>query len=624
MSKKYKFFHEKITFIYENICNKDLNHLTELFFDKSKDTKFESRKSHIETKWLDREIEPRTFASEYDNYLFRKTNINGKRIFKDADEFLNIEMNLFIEKINMYLEYEKSKKIGQNTDYKYIYTFNKHIKEGKENISYFTIEYLEDREIHVTPPFNREYNLEPYKGIIKEHQEKIIITFDNSHDYITAMFNTNLETKKTTLLVGIALGISDFNETLPVAKKVILTKEKVKDPSTLYLFLNETEVLSAPENSYKFIHNNHNVETSHLKKYIQKVKNIDEFFLTVSSQNNYGLFYEQLAFSEFHTTNKIFQKLKKGNSFHVKSRKKLLNIFLKSYSIEEYKHVYIVMPTYKEDNIFEHQSSKAISIKKKLIELSSFIDIEIIFVLKNCKEEFSCEFQTFLLNIHKKVKIYFTLKSEIEQKFNSMDFFFTDKKNFVVTKILRLDNPVFNIYNNPSTIDEHETMYKHIRYNSIDYTIFIEKREELCSTKNSILETLSGEWYHYVYGSKKLWEDRVIIHKDYTVDYYSNGKKEDSGRIVHETHQMVILLESLISKRLFTIVFDHSIYKIQKAFIVKSIAKEHQKESSILTIGIFSRKPIPLSKVEQILGNIDETRIIEKSTIDEYGYDEEV
>jgi len=151
----------------------------------------------------------------------------------------------------------------------------------------------------------------------------------------------------------------------------------------------------------------------------------------------------------------------------------------------------------------------------------------------------------------------------------------------------------------------------------------------LCSNTNPILEILRGEWYFYVYGSQKLWEDKLIIFLDGRVDYYSEGKKTESGIIVNREYQSVILLTDIISKRLFTLIFDHEAHKISKAFTLKVIGKQYKSDSDILSIGVLSREAIEMTKVYNILGDIDDVRMLEngnvsdrlsKYLIEEYGY----
>ncbi|HHH51598.1 MAG TPA: hypothetical protein ENK76_04435 [Campylobacterales bacterium] len=455
------------------------------------------------------------------------------------------------------------------------------------------------------------------------------MTFENSDDYISAIFNTDLINKHTEYLVGVGIGIADINQKIPVAKKVIFTKDKIEDVDELYLLLNETELISAKENSYTLKYNDNNFDLIHLEKYIKKISRINLLFEKLSKQKKYNSFYEQLAFKEFSATNNIFGKLKENHPYYVNYRKRVLDILIKSYAHEQYNSIYMVMPIYQEDNIFAHLSSKALVLQEDLKALSSKVDIEIVFVIENCQNSFGHEFREFLSKVQNQIKIYFAFKNQIENEVNSIDFLFTDKNNFVVSKFLRVNNPVFNIFQEQFTVEEHEAMYRKILNRSMSYSQFMEDKNQLCNSVNPLLKTLSGEWYLYVYGSRKLWEDKVVIFDDGKVDFYSDNQKTDSGIIINKEYQSIILLDDIVSRRLLTILFDHQPYKIQKAFTIKVISKQYNNDFDILTIGLFSRKPIEMMKVYEILGDIDDVRILEDSRmndnlanylIDEYGY----
>ena len=73
-----------------------------------------------------------------------------------------------------------------------------------------------------------------------------------------------------------------------------------------------------------------------------------------------------------------------------------------------------------------------------------------------------------------------------------------------------------------------------------------------------------------------------------------------------------MLLDDPITKRAVTIVFDNQPYKIQKAFFAKVIAKQLDSDFDIFSIGLLSRRPIPKDRAMEILGDVDEVRLLEK------------
>ncbi len=86
---------------------------------------------------------------------------------------------------------------------------------------------------------------------------------------------------------------------------------------------------------------------------------------------------------------------------------------------------------------------------------------------------------------------------------------------------------------------------------------------------------------------------------------------------------------TLVSRRLFTLIFDHQPHKINRAFTLKVVGKKYKSDMDILTIGIFSRNPIEREKVYKILGEVDKIQILENDDInsrlsnyliEKYGY----
>jgi len=185
---------------------------------------------------------------------------------------------------------------------------------------------------------------------------------------------------------------------VPVAKKVILVKEEIKEENyiNLYFSLNETEIIRAEENRYKFEISKSSNLNYFLKKYIEKIDGINSVFQDLSKENFYSSFYEQLAFKEFLAVNKVFQNLKNKYSYFLNNREIIFDALINTNIYENYKRLYIVMPTYNDNNIFEKSSPKTLKLQRRLIELSLKVKIEIVFVINDCKKELSLEFKNFL------------------------------------------------------------------------------------------------------------------------------------------------------------------------------------------------------------------------------------
>ncbi len=618
--EKKKMFHKKINCIYNILCNRDLDKLVDFFYIKDAKTTRKNRKIYIKKKWLNKATYPRLFKREYKKYpFFEKITLNNKPIFKNADEFLEISYREFCEKIKEYVNQDISLKVDINIEYKYLYIYHTTALENC-HIDYYSIEYRDNLNfkrinVEIEPPKSRKaLKLKPYPGIFEYKNGNIVLTFENNNDYVFTLFNINLINSNVDYLVGVGIGISDINEKIPVAKKAILSKNIIEDVNQIYTIINETEVISAKENSYSLNYYDKNYYREHLIKYGEKIDNLNSLFRNLSQQKTFNNFNLQLIFREFSAINKIFKKVINNKSYYVNSRKRIWDILLDSYSYENYTHLYVVMPIYKEDNIFEYQYQEALDLQERLINLSHKVKMEFVFVLNDCKKPyFNHDFKNFLSKIDKSVKIYLALKDRIEESVNSIDFLFTNKKDFVISRFLRVDKAVFNIYNNKTTIDEHQTMYRKIVNRSVEYNR--EDNHKVCYSSHPVLQALIGEWYHYLYDPKIFLENRVIIYDDGTIEYFCQGVQTDFGNIEHKKQQSIITLEDIKNERLFTITFDNHPHKLQKAFLVKSTSKQYKKESDIFAIGIFSKDKIEESKAKEILGDINRVRLLESPDI---------
>ena len=621
MNSKKHLFYEKIQCIYNNIADKDIYKFTKLFFIENGKATWDNRKSYLMKKWIkakDKTINPRMFSSEYEDYLFSKLTINGRRLFHGVKEFIELDINSFCDRIKEYIHSLVELDTSNETRYRYLYIYND-INKGE--IDYYEIAYQNkitnsSISIDVQPPKVKSHlNIAPYSGTITIYKNKIVLIFQNSSDYISAIFNTDLINDRTKYLVGVGIGIADINQKTPVAKKVVLTKEKIDDTNELYLALNETEIISAKENGYKFEKDNRDFYFNHLEKYIKKVDRLNTLFKNLSQKYIYRSFYKQLAFKEFSATNNIFQKIKEHRPYYINYRKRVLDILVKSYDYEQYKAIYMVMPIYQEDNIFEHLSLKALTLQKELKELSKKVKIEIIFVVKDCQQRFSYEFENFLSTVNDSISFYFVLKDDIENEVNSLDFLFTDRYNFVISKFLRVSNPVFNLYMDKATVAEHEAMYHKIFNRSLSYKEFLEEKYNLCKSITPILKNLIGKWHIYFYGTQKFWIEKVQIDKDGTIVFLNEYKIKSKLEIIEKSNQSIILFEDIKTKQLLSVRFDNDRCKVNDAFLIKIVAKKFDSNLDVFTIGIMSRYRIDLEDAQYILGDVDDTRFVEDISI---------
>ena len=622
MKNRERLFYEKIKCIYKFIAQEKIDEFVRLFYIKGGKTSFENRKTYLYRNWLNAKggvIKSKMFKSEYEKYPFRyEIVLDGQMLFESVEDFLEADIETFCNKIKKYASV-----VIQSNDtirkYRYLYVFNFIRKSGK--IDYYEINYLKSinktiTKIAIKPPKAKEFlNIKDYTGEAQEHINRFVFTFQNENDYISVIFNTDLINSRSKYLVGVGVGIADINQKIPIAKKVVLTEERVEDLDELYYILNETEIILAKENSYK-LEKWERDNLSHFRKYIEKISRINQLFQNLSKKDGfYQSFYIGLALKEFFSINRIFQKVENGHSFYIKSREKILDILIKSFLYEKYNHIYIVMPTYQEDNIFNQLSSKALLIKERLKELSLRVKIEVIFIVESCKEEFSYEFREFLLDIKDNISISFALKSDIEKEVNSIDFIFTNKRNFVVSRPLRVSNFAFHVLRHEVNLLEYEAIYRKILNRSLSYDEFFENRDRLCRVSNPILEKLIGKWYLHLYGTQKFWIDEVVIGRDNSVVLTTENGGVEKGEIIYKSNQSIILLEDIKTKRLLSMIFENQDYILNRAFLIKVIGKMFKSNLDVFTIGIMSRHIIGFEKTQEILGDVDDVRLIEPEAI---------
>ena len=174
-------------------------------------------------------------------YPFYELNINRKRLFDSGEEFLDMDIESFCKKIKDYIHFWIEIDLEKEIGYRYVYVFNIQNEEQRPYIDYYEINYKESISINkvaieVKPPQNKSFGEgEYYIGELEYKRDKIILTFENSGDYISMLFNKELSQNQNEYLVGVGIGISSFNKMIPIAKKVVLSKELIDDISNLYL-----------------------------------------------------------------------------------------------------------------------------------------------------------------------------------------------------------------------------------------------------------------------------------------------------------------------------------------------------------------------------------------------------
>jgi len=612
------YFTQKINCIYKNIANGNIDALVGLFILDSKkdsDTYFQNRKTHILRNWLQSSKDnfvPRFFKNEFEHYPFySKITIDNRPLFKDANEFLNMTLEAFCDKIYRYKTLEKElSKFDLNYKFKYFYIFNETTgKKENFSINEYKIEYknkisLNRFEIDVINSNNP--TIAEYYGEAIFEDNKLILHFKNDWNYVTIIANLELLSKNSRYLVGIASGFSYYNNKIAGAKKVILTKQRDSNFKEQFLTLNKTEYIYAEENSYKHNLSNYNDLKNHFNKYVTKLNNLNRFFKDLAINDIYSSTYYQLAFNEFNMTSKIFSHVNSGKSFYIKDRYSILKTVLSAQPYEKYKKLYIsmsVLDKYFLFNYFSKESNRLIELFTKVNK--SKVDIELIFIIDDCQKEFKLEFKEHLKNLSKVANVKFFPKYLIEDSVDSLDFIYTDNKDYVIFKPIRTIKQVFIYTNNEVTINQFEAIFNRLKFRAIDYP---EKQEEVekisvsnyCQNEES--KNILDGWYLYYQGSKNFWEFKIKILAQ-KVNFLYKDDLRSIGTIINKKEQSIIIAEDLKTGIISTYVFDNNLSNLKYAFLVKIVTKKYNTNEDIFTIGICSKEKIDINDAKKILNS---------------------
>jgi len=613
------YFTRKIECIYKNIANSSLTQLTKLFITKDKyndKTYLEYRKTHISRKWLknsNANFSPKSFKSDFEQYPFYNTiTIDSKPLFQNATDFLETPLNEFCEKIYEYVNYKNTQHIDNNSyifNYFYIHHIN-YNNQVSNNIKEYKIIYkerLSANSFSIKVTNNSTDNNFEYTGKITYKKSKLILQLENNWNYSIILSNLEFVNRKPDYLVGVISGFSELNEKIPRAKKVVLTKDKVEDFNSLYLTLNETEMIYAEENIYRYNLNSSDYYKNHFNKYANKLDKLDSFFTNCTKSGIFASAYYQLAFRELNSLNTVFKNIKEGSSYYVKNRYNILNSISKAYEYEKYSNFYMITPIYSNYFMFNHFSPEITTILSSLQRLSERgVKIEIIFVINSCNRKVTPEFLEHLEILSKFATIYFVQKEHTEGKVASVDFFFTEDKNltsnYIIYKPLHMYHQIFVFSKENYIVEQFKTTYKKIRHYSAKYKAPL-NMQDYCKTYANSINKLVGDWYLYVYGSKQLWKFNIKIYNNNSVEFFYNDKISDRGIIINNQYQSIIMVEDVSSKMTTTYMLDNNLQEINHAFLVKAIAKQYKKSSDMFTLGICSKEPMDKDDIEYILGN---------------------
>jgi hypothetical protein len=405
--------------------------------------------------------------------------------------------------------------------------------------------------------------------------------------------------------------MADKNQKILIAKKVVLSKEKIDDNEykDIYLSLNETEIISTVES---FHHTDKRKDIfTHLEKYSIKLNDYNNLFMNLTKNHNLKSdFYLQLAFKEFYGLSKLIEKVSLEKQYFTLNRTNLLESVFEVLDTLTDTVLYMVMPIFESNNIFIKETTKSNQLRERFLKLKKS---NIIFVID--LETDLRSFQFVLEEIIKFNNIKFVLIEEIANSVNSLDFLYTDKKDFIATKRLRTDKEAFYISKERDAIEEHEIFYKKIDKMSIFYTEF---NKTPLSFFPKDINNILGRWYFYHYGAyidknigkRKLWKSVLEINHNRVVRSLRKDGKEliGDGELIIGKKQIIIHIISNNTHKSKIIYFDKS-EKAYPMIQVLYIDKQFASELDMLSVGVICRKELSDNEIRDILGSNGEELI---------------
>ena len=459
-------FTQKLRLIFKKIFNEDIDKFTEEFIDrkkihtrehKSQKDFFFNRKTVLR-RWLKNEIScTPDFQKSFKNYKISYYQFKGEALFTLEDFKREDNLEEFDKKIELYLLYKQ--KVYVNKEYQYIYTF---CEDKKEIECYTIVDWAKGKESEIIIHLNHKEN--DYQGtfLLKE-DNNLFISIKIGKVILYMLFHDNNDSS-CPYIVGTSMGYLAKDNKVPYAQKVIFSKEKLNSGDiSLEFILNETESIFAIENRLNL--NSKEVKINHFVKYSNRFKKYHSFFNRLISKNYFQHFYYRLAFREFYTFFRLFERFSKEETYFIMNYESAFYEAIQT--VEAIKNIpfQVVMPL-NEENIFFATSAKELKIKNRFLNLATYgVNCTLIFIVDN-DEELSQSCKNLLSDLTKEdIELRIVNKNRVEYKVNSLNFFFIrleDDRDFVLADPIRDNKDVFKLFINSVTLDEYQTDYYRI------------------------------------------------------------------------------------------------------------------------------------------------------------------
>jgi len=475
MGEIVEIFTKKIELIYNKLFNSDMDEFTKAFINNNKfnidkfDTNNEQEayeqfffnRKIVLRRWLKNGIKcTKDFQKSFPYYKISKYQYKGNPLFSLHDFMALDNLVEFEKKIDSYLK--EQKRIFAPIDYKYIYLFEENLNHLD---CYEIIEWKKGNDFEMI--IELSYNSNIIEGKVSiEANGNIFITLNtpNSKHYFLFHDNNDNYSKYT---VGISMGFSPNDNKVPIAKKVILSKEALDiDDINLKLILNEAEIFYALENRVS------NFSINPLLKYTKKLKKYYQFFYKLIDIQFKQNFYYRLALGEFNSFRRLFEKVVNRDSYFVYNYHRAFYKMIKTVESIGNTTLYIVQE-FNSNHYLVQSDYQYIKIQESLFNLGNYgIDIEFIAVIGS---GLSLEIEHSLEKISKNgIRVRVVEKDKIINQVNSIDFAFikdNGENNFVLADPLRDSKDVYKIFINSITMEEYYSDYYKILKYSKPYNI---------------------------------------------------------------------------------------------------------------------------------------------------------
>ncbi len=631
-AKNNKLTGKKVKIIYEQICKKNIEELLELFFnpdEHNKNPKYKlSRKKVLQRYIREEKASLLDLKKQFTNLKISKLYIEDEPLFT-VESFFDSDIASFTKRAKEYQNFQHKASLDIDTEYQYIYMFSSAdkpiINNFSKNFTYYKLDYTNaqkivcDKAIEVKVYPSNIKNIGFYTGTIKRHNTKVVLSIFNEYDYITALFDTSLKSVTQTPLYedhlfGVAVGINDHNQKIPVAKKVVMTKRVLNgvELEQLYLILNETQMIEAKENLYA-LESRDDQDSSHLSKYQQKITDIHTFFSNIKYSTLIKTsIMHHMVFTEFHVFKNMYDKFAAFQEYFLHDRKRIYLEFLRYLRIYKEESVYIVLPIFKDkSNIFLYESFEKKSIKELFIDLArGGMKFEIVFVIEKLQDYRNEKMNKVLRELKETgFKLLFVSKNEIENLVESYDFFYTQSKSSVIKKSHIRNTKRFIVTDSKEQIRSSIVDFQRINEHSYTYDEVMDNSCNICQN-DLILQKLLGVWHCYSYGSFEdeknrpvLWEIMLEIKADYTILMKMQDKISSNGKLeVFKEESVFSIQSSQRDGNTFMILTNRKIKPITSLMIY---SKQLHKDADMATVGIISRQQLLPEDAKKLLGKYE-------------------